>query len=318
MPHPLPRRLCTLAGACLVALLGAGTAAPAAPAATRAATVNDAFWPKQWGLRNAGGTRLWRWGHGSPRTVVAVLDTGVDAGHPDLHGAVVPGWNTLAGSADTHDDNGHGTLVAGIIAARAGNRTGIAGYCWSCSIMPVKVLDGAGQGSGPAIAAGITWAVAHGAAIVNMSFTLDQPDTAVEAAVANAISRHVIVVTAAGNAGGDGVTYPAALGGVLSAGGVDPAGALYSWSTFGPWTTASMPGCNETTSLGDWYTQFCGSSSAAAALSGLLALAASDAPHARGRLAALLRQHVATPRRRVDAAGFLAAAAKLERSLSRR
>jgi subtilisin family serine protease len=309
------RRTGALLCACTLALL-ASTLFEAPPAG--AARPNDALWTRQWGVREAGGAALWRWGHGSPGTVVAVVDTGVDADHPDLRGALVPGWNALARNADTQDDNGHGTLVAGIVGARGNNHDGIVGYCWSCSIMPVKVLDAAGQGSGAVIAAGINWAVAHRASVLNLSFTLDQSDSAVEAAVANAVANGVLVVASAGNGGGGRLTYPAGYDGVVSVGGVDASGALYPWSTFGAWTAASMAGCNETSSAGGGYTEFCGSSSATAALSGLLALASSDAPHARPHLASLLAQHVVQPTRRVDGLGFLAAAMRLEQALRRR
>src|SRR3954471_3734888 len=314
MPHCLPRKAGALICACSFALLGT-TAASAAPKAGRP---NDALWAAQWGIRFAGGVGLWKWGHGSSRTVVAVLDTGVDATHPDLRGAVVPGWNALAGGSDTHDDNGHGTLVAGIVAARGNNRTGIAGYCWSCSIMPVKVLDAAGRGTGAAIAAGIDWAVRHRANLLTMSFTLDPADPAVEKAVANAIGRGVLIAASAGNVGGREITYPAAYPGVLSVGGGDSAGALYPWSTFGWWTVASMPGCNETTSAGGGYMEFCGSSAATAALGGLLALAVSDAPSVRAQLRSLLLRHEYQPTRRVDGVGFLKSGARLEQALRRR
>ena len=261
---------------------------------------------------------MWRWGHGSPKTIVAVVDSGIDASHPDLRGALVAGWNALTNTSDTHDDNGHGTLVAGVIAARSNNRAGIAGYCSSCSIMPVKVLDASGQGSGAVIAAGIDWAVAHRATVVNMSITLDQPDSAVQAAVASAVAHGVLVVAASGNSGGSDARYPAAYPGVISVGGVDPAGAIYPWSTFGSWVTATMPGCNETTSAGGGYLDFCGGSSATAAMSGLLALAASDAPDARRVLPSLLARHRLTSARRVAGGAFVRAAAQLEQTRRRR
>ncbi len=314
MPHPLPRKAGALICACSFVLLGAASAT-AAP--KKAARPNDALWAQQWGIRSAGGVGLWKWGHGSSHTLVAVIDTGVDATHPDLRGAVVPGWNALAHNGDTRDDNGHGTLVAGIVAARGNNWAGIAGYCWSCSIMPVKVLDASGRGSGAVIADGINWAVAHRANVLTMSFTLDNPDPAVEKAVANAIAHGVLIAASAGNLGGRQITYPAGYPGVLSVGGVDPAGALYPWSTFGSWTAASMPGCNETTSAGGGYMQFCGSSSATAALGGLLALAVSDAPSVRAQLPSLLLQHEVQPSRRVDALGFLRGGARLAQALRR-
>jgi thermitase len=287
-------------------------------AQVRTAVPNDPLWSRQWGVRAAGGTGLWTWGHGSRGTVVAVLDTGVDAAQPDLRGALVAGWNTLANDADTRDDNGHGTLVTGIVAARGNNKAGIIGYCPACSVMPVKVLDAAGTGSGAAIASGIDWAAAHGADVLNMSFTLDHADPLIESAVARAVARGVLVAAAAGNAGGTDVRYPAGYAGVISVGGVDPAGALYPWSTFGPWATVSMPGCNETTSAGGGYLDFCGSSSATAALSGLLGLAASDAPRARGRLRSLLVQHAVQPTRRLRGLAFLTAARRVDLALRRR
>ena len=284
-------------------------AAGAAAAAPKPAMPNDPLWLRQWGLRVAGGLRLWDWGHGSPRVVVAVVDTGVDAAQPDLRGAVVPGWNALTGDTNTADDNGHGTLVAGIIGAHGDNGVGVAGYCWRCSIMPVKVLDAAGRGTGSNIAAGIEWASTHGAAVINLSFTLDHADPLVETAVEQALARGALVVAAAGNVHGAAPQYPAAYPGVLSVAGVDPAGVLYPWATFGPWTAVSTAGCNMTTRVGRGYQEFCGSSSSAAALSGLLGLALSDAPGAAAQLPSLLSRSVTLATRRVNALPFLASAA---------
>jgi Subtilase family len=175
------------------------------------------------------------------------------------------------------------------------------------------VLDAGGQGSGTTIAAGIDWAVAHGADVINMSFTLDHADPAVETAVASAVTHGVLVVAAAGNGGGSGPEYPAAYPGVVSVAGVDSAGSLYSWATFGAWTAVSTAGCNETTSLGGGYDDFCGSSSATAAASGMLALALSDAPTAAGQLRSLLAAATTLATRRVSTLGFLSAANRLVR-----
>lgn len=93
---------------------------------------------------------------GSASVTVAVIDTGVAPSHVDLSGAVLPGWNFVAGNANAADDNGHGTEVAGMIAARGNNGIGVVGSCWSCKILPVKVLSASGSGYASAVANGIT------------------------------------------------------------------------------------------------------------------------------------------------------------------
>src|SRR5206468_9137630 len=126
-------------------------------------TPDDSDWPLQEGLRVAGFPKAWDVTRGAARVVVAVLDSGVDPNQPDLRGALVPGRDFVNSDADAADDHGHGTAVAGVIAARANNREGAAGVCWRCSVMPVKVLDSHGTGDDTVIAAGIVWAVDHGA-----------------------------------------------------------------------------------------------------------------------------------------------------------
>jgi subtilisin family serine protease len=243
---------------------------------TAAREPNDPRWASSWGLRALGAPAIWRWGQGSPRIVVAVVDTGIDASQPDLAGALVAGWNALDGSSNTADDVGHGTAVAGVIAARANNRLGSSGYCAQCSVMPVKVVDATGRGSSSMLAAGIEWAATHGASIINVSLVLSARDPAVSAAVADALARGVLVVASAGNDGGTAPNYPAAEPGVISVAATDASAGLYPWSARGDWVSVSAPGCNEATSLAGGFGEFCGTSSASAAVSGLLALALSD------------------------------------------
>ena len=214
----------------------------------------------------------WHVTAGAAETVVAVLDTGVDFGQPDLQGAFVQGYDVVNGDDDPGDDHGHGTMVAGVIAARADNGVGAAGVCWRCSLMPVKVIAADGTGTAAHVAEGIVWATDHGASVINMSFVLSSGDPVVEQAVAYASAHGVLLVAAAGNAGTPDASYPAAYPGVLSVAATDAADARYSWSNYGAWVRVAAPGCSMTTAGSGLYAEFCGTSSAAAFASGLAGL----------------------------------------------
>ena len=97
-----------------------GPSASSTPEA-RGRIPNDPLWPEAWALARIGGPLAWASTTGAPQTVVAVLDTGVDARHPELEGAILPGYDFVGGDADASDDHGHGTSVAGLIAARSDN-----------------------------------------------------------------------------------------------------------------------------------------------------------------------------------------------------
>ena len=217
----------------------------------------------------------WKLTTGGPETVVAILDTGVDLGHPDLQGSFVQGHDFVNGDGDPSDDQGHGTLVAGVVAARANNGLGGVGACSGCSLMPVKVIAGNGSGSASDIAAGIRWAADNGADVINMSFTLSGPDDGVRDAIEHAQRLGVLVVAAAGNSGTTELTYPGAYAGVISVAGSDPSDARYDWSNFGGWVQVAAPGCNVSTGAGGAFGEFCGTSSATAFVSGLVGLARS-------------------------------------------
>ncbi|WP_250028558.1 S8 family serine peptidase [Paractinoplanes maris] len=148
--------------------------------------------------------------------VVAVIDTGVNP-VGDLAGATVAGHDFVNDDKTTNDDRGHGTSVAALIAARGNNNQGMAGVCWSCKIMPVKVLDSRGSGSASDVAQGIIWAVKNGARILNLS--LGGPGAKVlQDAVAYANTNNALVVAAAGNEGNTSLQYPAAYPDVLTVG----------------------------------------------------------------------------------------------------
>jgi subtilisin family serine protease len=243
-------------------------------------TPDDSAWPQQTGLRVAGFPAAWDVTQGSSRVVVAVIDTGVDARHPDLQGAVLPGYDFANGDSDPMDDHGHGTAVAGVIAARAGNHIGGAGICWRCSILPVKVLDASGSGDDTLIAAGIVWATDHGARVINLSLGGAGTTTELTNAIAYATSRGAIVVAAAGNSGTTTQFYPAADPRAISVAATTVSDQRYSWSNYGSWVRMAAPGCNVAPVLGGGYGNFCGTSSAAPLVSGLVALELSAQPSA--------------------------------------
>ena len=246
---------------------------PVAPSAP-----NDPLWSSSWSLAKTNAVSAWRLTAGGPNTVVAVLDTGVDLSHPDLQGSFVQGHDFVNGDADPSDDHGHGTLVAGVVAARANNGLGGVGACSGCSLMPVKVIAANGSGSATEIAAGIRWAADNGADVINMSFTLSSPDDGVRDAIEHAQRLGAVVVAAAGNAGTADVTFPSAYAGVVSVAGTDPSDRRYDWSSYGGWVRVAAPGCSVTTAAGGSYGDFCGTSSATAFVSGVAALMRSFAP----------------------------------------
>jgi thermitase len=182
------------------------------------AASNDPLAEQQWHLDVVRAYEAWEAGRGDG-VVVAVLDTGVDVRHPDLQGRTVPGVDLVQRGTPPDDPNGHGTLVAGIIAATADNDRGGAGVAPEARIMPVRVLDEEGTGDGRRVAEGIRWAVGNGAQIVNLSLAdADVPglteSTArtvvvreIEQAIADAYEAGVLVVAAAGNDGRDATPY---------------------------------------------------------------------------------------------------------------
>jgi subtilisin family serine protease len=241
---------------------------------------NDMLWSTQWGSRLVGAPRAWDSTRGAAGIVIAVVDTGVDALHPDLLGATVAGRDVVNDDSDPADDEGHGTGVAGVIAARTNNLVGLAGVCWACSLMPVKVLDSTGSGKTSTIAAGIVWAVDHGARVVNMSFGGPATTGTLEAAVSYAARKDAVLVAAAGNSGVDTPFFPAAYTEVIGVAATDEADAVYSWSNHGDSVQVAAPGCNTATWLGGGYVEFCGTSSAAPVVAAIAGLALSLNPAA--------------------------------------
>jgi type VII secretion-associated serine protease mycosin len=176
---------------------------------------------------------VWRLTQGAGQTV-AVLDSGVSAKAPALAGAVLPGLNIATGKPADTDCGGHGTFVAGLIAARSQHGSGFAGLAPQARILPVNVLnpnqlDSSDPVPTADVAAGINYAVSHGATVIDMSASVNpKPSAALQAAVARALAHNVVVVASV-SAGGAGqvnqVSYPAASPGVLAVVAAGPSGA---------------------------------------------------------------------------------------------
>ncbi|MFI1993342.1 S8 family serine peptidase [Actinoplanes sp. NPDC020271] len=176
---------------------------------------------------------------------VAVVDTGVSP-VGDLAGKVLPGYDFYNGDSDPSDDGvfPHGTVVSSLIAATADNGEGMAGVCWQCKILPVKVLSNEGDGYDSDVSQGIIYAAQHGAKIINLSLGGYGYSKTLAGAVAYANAKGVLVVAAAGNDNTTQKSYPAALPDVLAVGGTDTSKSgdyKVSFSNYGSWVDVSAP-----------------------------------------------------------------------------
>ena len=233
---------------------------------------------------------------GSPAVRIAIVDSGVDVRHPDLAGKVVGTHNAVTGGTDVHDVVGHGTGTASVAAAATGNGVGIAGAGRNSSLLAVKVADVTGRIFTDDLAAGIVWAVDHGANVVNLSLGGPTSDRLEKAAVAYAEAHDVLVVAAAGNEGTSAKQYPAALPGVLAVGATSSNGAVRApFSSYGSWVDLAAPGRSIVVATpGGGYEVADGTSYSAPLVSGAAALLAAYRP---GRTAAELQQALDRRRR---------------------
>jgi serine protease len=209
-----------------------------------ALTGTDTYRGSQWDLTKINVPTAWRTSTGAGVTV-AVVDTGVDVTHPDLAGQVLPGADLVAGTTGVSaDPNGHGTHVAGTIAAAAGNGIGVAGIAADARILPVRVLGSDGSGMMSTVASGITWAADHGAQVINMSIGSTAQVSAVTNAIAYAQGKGVVVVAAAGNnrSSGSPTNYPAADPGVIAVAATDSTDSYSSYSNQGSYVDVAAPG----------------------------------------------------------------------------
>jgi subtilisin family serine protease len=265
------------------------------------ATPNDAEYSNQWGLTKISAPAAWDTTTGSSDVVVAVVDAGIDVTHPDLSGQLwqnpgeiagngidddnngyiddIHGWNLVNNNADLSDNTGHGTQVAGIIAATTNNGVGIAGVCWQCRLMVVKVVSSGGVANYSDIAAGVAYAAQKGAKVINLSLGGNSDSITLKAAVASASST-AVVVGGAGNDNSSAAFYPAAYDDyVLAVAGTTQTDTKVSTSNYGTWVDVSAPGeAIRTTFSGGTYADSSGTSMAAPFVAGLAGLIRSQNP----------------------------------------
>ncbi len=204
---------------------------------------DDPRWDEQWNLQRVDAPAGWAAG-GGRGIVVAVIDTGVTV-VPDLAGTtVLEGASFVPGEPTAADGNGHGTHVAGTIAQTTNNAYGVAGVAPAATILPLKALSAQGFGNSAWIASAIDEAADQGAHIINMSLGGSYAGV-IANAVEKAQARGVLVIAAAGNSGREGVSYPAALPGVIGVSATGPHDELAPYSTWGEGVDISAPGGNK-------------------------------------------------------------------------
>lgn len=274
-------------------------------------TPDDPRFPEQWALKNTGSTggepgadinapAAWETTTGSPSIVIAVIDSGVDFSHPDLKNNQwtnaaerannrdddqngfrddLRGWDWVTDSGSVGDEQGHGTLIAGIIAAQGNNATGTSGVMWRAALMSLRVLDNTGTGDVANAVEAIDYAVANGAQVINCSWGTDEESSFLRDAIERAGRKGVVVVTSAGNEGRDlslAPYYPASfkLSNLISVTSTDQFDRLASFSNYGSkLVSIAAPGTDIlTTRTGGGYSLVTGTSASAAFVTGVAGL----------------------------------------------
>ncbi|MDB5083893.1 MAG: hypothetical protein JWN30_779 [Bacilli bacterium] len=235
---------------------------------------NDVLYGRyQWNFPYIGADQEWSINTGNPAVKVAVVDTGVDMNHPEFQDQLTDGYNVIDPSSPAQDDNGHGTHVSGVIAAKTNNLEGVAGIAFNNKIMPVKAMDKDGSGSVADIATGIEWAVDHGANVINLSLGNNEDSAVLHQAVQYAYSHNVAVIAAMGNDNSNEPNYPAAYPEAISVCALDSNGQRASFSNYGPHAFISAPGVSIASTYPDnRYASMSGTSMACPHITGVVSL----------------------------------------------
>lgn len=248
----------------------------------------------QWHLAKIQAPQAWDVTTGINSLVVAVLDSGINAAHPDFAGRLLPGYDFVWDDSDPADDFGHGTAVAGVVAAAGNNSIGVAGVAFGSRILPVKVMNASGFAYYSVIAQGIRHAVDAGARVINISIAGSSSSVTLQDAVNYAWSNNVVVVTAAGNTGNSAPQYPAACEHVVAVGATMPDDTRAAFSSSGNHLAVAAPGEAMYTTSRDLlnpYASWRGTSFASPVVAGVAALMISANPALDGaHVAELLKE----------------------------
>lgn len=231
---------------------------------------NDPYLGSEWHIAKINASAAWDYATGAGVTI-AIIDTGVEATHPDLASQLVAGYNFYDNNTNTSPVNGHGTWVAGTAAGTINNGLGVAAVAGNAKIMPLRVVDSAGVGYWSSIASAITYAADKGARVANASFENLLSSSSVLSAAAYMKSKNGLVVIAAGNSGTNPGLTPSTS--VISVSATDSNDAFCTWSSYGNYVTVSAPGTPiYTTGLGGTYVQVKGTSFSSPIVAGTIAL----------------------------------------------
>lgn len=239
-------------------------------------TPNDPYYGSQWHLPKIDAAGAWQYTRGAGVTI-AILDSGVDASHPDLQSRLVPGWNFYDNNANTADVHGHGTAVAGAAAASTNNAAGVAAVAGEARIMPVRIADANAYAYWSTVAQGVTWAADNGARVINISYVGVAGSSTVRSAAQYAKDRGGLVVVCAGNNGKDEGISPTTT--MIPVAATDGSDNKTSWSSWGSFVAMSAPGADIwTTSRGGSYQPWSGTSLASPITAGVVAAMMSANP----------------------------------------
>ncbi|MGC8856871.1 MAG: S8 family serine peptidase, partial [Anaerolineae bacterium] len=249
---------------------------------------NDPRWGDQYGPAHMQAPQAWDLTTGSSSVIVAVIDSGIDSAHPEFNGRILPGYDFIEQDSIPQDGCGHGTHVAGILAAEGNNAMGIAGLAWGVSILPVRALGNYCVGTVLGVAEGIVWAVERGARVINLSVGTTAASSLLENSTYHAYLHGAALFAAAGNAGTNSIIYPARYPWVMAIGATDSTDQRASFSNTGPELDLMAPGKDilSTTPLGAFFYETYGVTRQYGTLSGTSMATA----HASGAAALLASQ----------------------------